>query len=131
MTARLKDCGTIVGQIASHGVDPKDLLLLLEEGEIVAMAAIGDPGPSSIPVQDLVVSPQYIRRSGKGAGSALMEYIARKAKTAGPGVYLFSLGEAASGVYRAWGFVKAGDGMSLKGAALDAFLKKHTVFALS
>lgn len=131
MTGRLKDCGKIVGQIMGASVDPKDLLLLLDDGEIVAMAAIG-AGVGSIPLHDLVVSPQYIRRSGSGAGGALMEYIARDAKKAGVGVYLLSLGEAASEVYLKWGFVKSGEaGMSLHGDALDAFLKKHTVFAPS
>ena len=55
----------------------------------------------------------------------------RDAKKTGVGVYLLALGDAARDVYRGWGFVQAGDGMSLQGEALNAFLKKYTTFAPS
>lgn len=128
MTAHLKHCGTIVGQIYGASVDPGDLLLLLDDNVIVAIAAVGD-ATTSIQVRDLVVSPQYIRHGGKGAGGALMEHIARKAQGAKVGVTLLALNKAATDVYLKWGFVSAGStSMSLHGAALERFVKTHTVF---
>ena len=127
--AMMLSCQTVLGQLLQH-VDSHDrMLLLLKDGELVAVALLETNGG----VGDLLVKPEHLAQKIRGAGSVLMEYIVRRAKAKGWTVALLPLDSAALRVYTAWGFTSTGTStmslMVLKPAAADTFLERRKVFA--
>jgi hypothetical protein len=104
--ARLEDCRTILGQITNAG-GTGDLLVLSRCGvpQAIALQRIGN---KEVAVADIVVSPNYIVDQGKGAGSALMEYLVREAKARDGHVTLISLDPRVQGDLPEVGLHRAG-----------------------
>lgn len=127
---KLEDARRILGQIAGDG-GVNTLLLLRKDEVAVAMAAVRGMEETSkeIIVADLVASPAYIAAGGSGVGSVSVEYIIREAKRRNASLSLIALGDKVRAIYTHWGFVDAGQGMSMSSAAMDQFLTTHTVFA--
>ena len=124
---KLRDCSQVLSQIF-NGTDEQ--VWLERDGQPVAVAGyrIGSQG---VELADIATCPDYLRRGVSGTGGALMEYLARLAKSRNSGISLLALGDDVRKIYGNWGFVAVGKSgaMVLSGAALDKFLETHTVFA--
>jgi GNAT superfamily N-acetyltransferase len=71
-------------------------------------------------IEDLLTKPAHLALETRGAGSALMEYIVRRATAKGETVSLVPLNSAALRVYTAWGFTGNMQGMLLEQEARPA-----------
>jgi hypothetical protein len=125
---KLEDARRILGQIAGDG-GVNTLLVLHKDKVAVAMAAVRGMEETSkeIIIADLVASPAYIAAGGTGAGSVAAEYIIREAKRRNASLSLIALGDKVRAIYSRWGFVGAGESMSMNSAAMDQFLATHKV----
>ncbi|ALG09318.1 GNAT family N-acetyltransferase [Kibdelosporangium phytohabitans] len=125
---KLEDARRILGQIAGDG-GVNTLLVLRKNQAPVAMAAVRGMEESSkeIIIADLVASPVYIAGGGTGVGSVAAEYVIREAKRRNASLSLIALGDKVRAIYTHWGFVGAGDSMSMSSAAMDQFLTTHKV----
>jgi GNAT superfamily N-acetyltransferase len=125
---QLQDCKTILSTIYNHQ-DTGTQVWLASDGEPVAVAIYLE-NTNGIEVADIATCPQYLRAGIRGAGGALMEYLARLAKARNGMVSLIALDKNVKNTYSNWGFVAIGGGgtMVLEGSALDKFLATHNAF---
>lgn len=98
----LHDCGQIAGQLLHVSQELRDVLILTRQEKVEAIAK-RTVGARDVGVHDIVAEPSYIAIGGRGAGAALMEYMAREAKAIGGSVSLLSLSDSSGGVYQRWG----------------------------
>lgn len=125
---QLQDCKTILSTIYNHQ-DTGTQVWLASDGEPVAVAVYHE-NTNGIQVADIATCPQYLRAGIRGAGGALMEYLARLARARNGVVSLIALDKNVKSTYSNWGFVAIGDDstMVLEGPALDKFLATHNAF---
>jgi GNAT superfamily N-acetyltransferase len=120
--AMMHSCTQVLGQLLNR--DHDHMLLLLRDGDLAALALVEGGN-----VHDLLTKPAHLAAGTRGAGSALMEYIVRRAKAKGQRVSLIPLDSAALRVYVAWGFTGNMSGMVLLPEAADRLLRRYTNFA--
>ncbi|MFE2475229.1 hypothetical protein [Streptomyces sp. NPDC059389] len=123
--AMMLSCQQVLGQLLNRIGSHADMLLLVKDGELVALALLEGGGG----VGDLLVKPAHLADGARGAGSALMEYIVRWAKVKGQTVSLIPLDSSALRVYIAWGFTGDMRGMVLKSDAAERLIGRYTSFA--
>jgi hypothetical protein len=96
----LNDCRNVIAQIRERG--DSDLLVLYSDGKPQAVASV--QWGKSVFVNDLAILPEVMQQGTRGIGKALMEWVARKAKTANGSVRLQSLSLDSTMAYLTWGF---------------------------